>query len=105
MKHVLRHLHSFRRRGLHDVRIVVASRALRTRDNAQRLPALVLHVTRGARPVLHYVRFVERVLLVTSLALLVDRREIQSFAKPVTNDGHELLAVARDAGLFFVTAL
>src|SRR4051794_18824491 len=74
-------IHSFLRRSGHHLRLVVAGRALRARDYAQRGDPAVFLVTGGARTILDHVRLMKCVQLVARLAFAIDRREWDAFVK------------------------
>lgn len=81
MKRGRRKLHSALRRSLHRFRIIVASRALHARDRFHRSGTAMLLMTRGARAILHHVRFVKRVLLMTGFAFAIERIEPDALVK------------------------
>ena len=83
MKRVARHLHSFLRGRGHGRGIIVAGRALRTRDRSKVGQTAVLLVTGRAGMVLHHIRLVKGMLLVAGLALAIDRLNRNSVSETI----------------------
>jgi len=83
MESVARNAHSSLCRRSHHRGIIVASRALRARDQSEVIQASMFLMTRRAGAVLNDVRFVKAVLLVTALTFAIDRFDGDAVAKTI----------------------
>jgi hypothetical protein len=83
MERISRDVRSFLGRRRHNCGIVVTTRALRTRYQSQIIQAAMFLVTGRAGTILKDGRFVKTVLLMTRLALAVDRFDRDAVAKTI----------------------